>query len=157
MVAFHRRSSKLWSEFVPRRRVEDPFGPPLDPFEGEARARSACVVIGATPNEVAAFHVSARISIRANRLGTLVLGRLGSLPVDYADRFAGPVYDVLFNPTTGWFSVTVFDGAAPPQRFEPGAAGATVGGYRRAPDILGATTPEAILAALDVPRELLDR
>ena len=130
---------------------------PLDPFAGMGppRARSACVVVGATPDEVAAVKITAEMTVRANRLGTLVLGRLGSLPVDYAERFAGPVYDILYNPTTGWFCVTVFDGSLHPRRFEPGATGATAGGYARAPDILGATTPETILDALDVPREVI--
>jgi hypothetical protein len=130
---------------------------PLDPFAGQGapRARSACVVVGAAPDDVAAVKVTAELSIRANRLGTLVLGRLGSLPVDYAERFDGPVYDVMFNPTTGWFTVTIFDAGLHPRRFELGATGATAGGYERAPDILGATTPEAILDALDVPREVI--
>jgi hypothetical protein len=130
---------------------------PLDPFAGRGapRARSACVVVGAAPDEVAAVRITDEMSVRANRLGTLVLGRLGSLPVDYAERFDGPVYDVLYNPTTGWFCVTIFDGGLEPRRFEPGATGDTVGGYRRAPDILGATTPETILDALDVPREVI--
>lgn len=130
---------------------------PLDPFRGAGapKARSACVVVGATPEQVADVMVTDELSIRANRLGTLVLGRLGSLPVDYAERFGGPVYDILYNPTTGWFCVTVFDDDRPPHRFEPGATGDTVGGYARADDILGATTPEAILDALDVPREVI--
>lgn len=129
----------------------------LDPFAGAGppKARSACVIAGATPAQVSALHESDRIAIRANRLGTLVTGRLASLPVDYAERLRGPVYDVLYNPTSGWFCVTIFEGEAPPRRFEPGATGATVGGYARALDILGATTPEAILAALDVPAEFL--
>lgn len=130
---------------------------PIDPFKGQgpARARSACVVVGALPDQVAAVKITGEMTVRANRLGTLVLGRLGSLPVDYSERFDGPVYDVLYNPTTGWFCVTIFDGSLHPRRFEPGATGDTVGGYARAPDILGATTPEAILDALDVPHEMI--
>jgi hypothetical protein len=137
--------------------VSDPLAP-LDPFAGAGppRARSACVVVGATPAEVAEVRVSDSFSIRANRLGTLVLGRLGSLPVDYAERFAGPVYDLLYNPTTGWFCVTIFEGDAPPRRFEPGATADTLGGYPRAADVLGATTREAVLAALDVPPDFVD-
>jgi len=133
---------------------------PLDPFAGRGapRARSACVVVGAAPDDVAAVKITAEMTVRSNRHGTLVLGRLGSLPVDYAERFAGPVYDILYNPTTGWFCVTEYrveDDHLRPRRFEPGATGDTAGGYPRAPDILGATTPEAILDALDVPREVI--
>jgi hypothetical protein len=129
----------------------------IDPFRdaGSPKARSACVIVGSTPEQVAAIHVGDHLSIRANRLGTLVMGRLGSLPVDYADQLDGPVYDVLYNPTTGWFSVTIFEGMEPPRRFEPGATGDVVGGYARAPDILGATDAPAVLAALDVPLDLL--
>ena len=130
---------------------------PLDPFAGAgpAKARSACVVVGASAAEVAALHVSPELSIRDNRLGALVIGRLGSLPIDLAERLDGPVYDLMYNPSTGWFCVTIHEGAEPPRRFEPGASGDTAGGYARAPDILGATTPEAILDALDVPRDFL--
>jgi hypothetical protein len=129
----------------------------IDPFAGAGapRARSACVVVGASPEEVAGFHITPEVAIRANRLGTLVTGRLASLPVDLAERFAGPVYDVMVNPSTGWFCVTIFEGAAAPRRFEPGATGDTVGGYARAADILGATTREAVLDALDIPRDIL--
>jgi hypothetical protein len=129
----------------------------IDPFRdaGSPKARSACVIVGATPEEVTAIHVGDHFSIRANRLGTLVMGRLGSLPLDYSEQLEGPVYDVLYNPTTGWFCVTIFSGLEPPRRFEPGATGETVGGYARAPDILGATEPRAVLAALDVPLDLL--
>lgn len=129
----------------------------IDPFRdaGPPKGRSACVVVGATPDEVAAVHVGADLAIRANRLGTLVTGRLASLPLDYAERFDGPVYDVIANPATGWFAVTIFDGYAAPRRFEPGATGATLGGYARVADVLGATTREAVLAALDIPPEVL--
>jgi hypothetical protein len=130
---------------------------PIDPFrnQGAPRARSACVVVGATPDQVAAVKVTDEMTIRANRLGTLVLGRLGSLPLDYAERFDGPVYDILCNPTTGWFVVMIFEGFEPPRRFELGATGETAGGYTRIADVLGATTAEAILDALDVPREVI--
>ena len=130
---------------------------PIDPFRGrgEPRARSACVVVGATPEQVAGVKVTEEMSIRANRLGTLVLGRLGSLPLDYAERFDGPVYDILYNPTTGWFVVMIFEGFEPPRRFELGATGDTAGGYTRVGDVLGADTPESILDALDVPREVI--
>lgn len=130
----------------------------IDPFatSGPPKARSACVVVGVTPDEVTRVHVSAEMTIRANRLGTLVMGRLGSLPLDYAEQFDGPVYDLMYNPTTGWFSVTIFEGVEPPRRFEPGATDDVVGGYARAPDILGATTREAVLAALDVPASFVE-
>jgi hypothetical protein len=55
----------------------------------------------------------------------------------------------MYSPTTGWFSVTVFRGLDPPVRWDnrPG----TDPGYPRIDDVLGATTPIAILAALDMP------
>jgi hypothetical protein len=130
----------------------------IDPFahSGPPKARSACVIVGAVPEEVAALHVSAELAIRANRLGTLVIGRLGSLPLDYSEHFDGPVYDVMFNPTTGWFCVTVFAAADPPVRFEPDTSGQMLGGYTRVPDILGATTRDGVLEALDIPRAFVD-
>jgi hypothetical protein len=129
----------------------------IDPFatSGPPKARSACVIVGAAPDAVAEVHVSPELSIRANRLGTLVQGRLGSLPVDYAEMFDGPVYDVLFNPTTGWFSVTIFEGEAPPRRFDPSAVGDTAGGYVRVRDILGAREPLDVVRALDIPEAML--
>jgi hypothetical protein len=132
------------------------LAPPAPPRPGDERdadapkARSACVVVGASPAQVAAVADSDRIAIAANRHGSLVTGRLGSLPVDYAEAFAGPIYDILYNPTSGWFAVTVYRGVEEsPVRYDnrPGQDA----GYPRVADILGATTPEGILAALDVP------
>jgi hypothetical protein len=111
--------------------------------------RTACVVIGAAPDQVAAVGTNASTTLRANKLGTLVTGRPGHLVIDYAAELAGPVYDVMYSAQTGWFSVTVFHGLAPPVRWDnrPG----TDAGYARIDDVLGATTPPAILDALDIP------
>jgi hypothetical protein len=116
---------------------------------GEPAARTACVVVGAAPEQVAAVGSNDRTALRANKLGTLVTGRPGELVIDYAAELTGPVYDVMYSPTTGWFSVTVFRGLDPPVRWDnrPG----TDPGYPRIDDVLGATTPIAILAALDMP------
>jgi hypothetical protein len=129
----------------------------IDPFRdaGPPKARSACVIVGATPDAVAAIHVADHFAIRANKLGTLVVGRLGGLPLDYSEAFDGPVYDVLYNPETGWFAVTIFEGMEPPRRFDPTATGEMAGGYARVADILGAREPRAVLDALDVPTDLL--
>jgi hypothetical protein len=129
----------------------------IDPFRdaGPPKARSACVIVGATPEQVAAIHVAPDLTIRANRLGTVVLGRLGSLPLDLAEQLDGRVYDVMYNPETRWFSVTIYDGMEPPRRFDESATGDTAGGFARVHDILGAAAPHAILAALDVPADLL--
>jgi hypothetical protein len=131
--------------------MTDPPAPAAD----APRARSACVVAGARPDAVAALagEAAPAARVRANRLGALVTGRLGGLPVDCAQAFAGPVYDVLYNPTSGWLSVTVFRGEDPPVRWDnrPGADA----GYPRVVDILGATTAAAILDALDVPAEAI--
>lgn len=127
-----------------------PAPPRSDERDDAPKARSACVVVGASPAQVAAVADSDRIAIAANRHGSLVTGRLGSIPVDYAEAFAGPVYDILYNPTSGWFAVTVYRGVEDsPVRFDnrPGQDA----GYPRVPDILGATTPLDILAVLDVP------
>jgi hypothetical protein len=115
----------------------------------EPAARSACVVSGATPEQVAAIGINERIAIRSNKLGTLVTGRLGELPIDYAFELPGPVYDVMYSAKTGWFSVTIFHGEDPPVRWDnrPGEDA----GYTRTKEILGATDPIAILDALDVP------
>jgi hypothetical protein len=112
-------------------------------------ARTACVVVGATPAEVAAVGTNEQSTLRANKLGTLVIGRPGDLVIDYAAELPGPVYDVMYSATTGWFSVTVFRGLAPPVRWDnrPG----TNAGYARIADVLGATTPTMILEALDMP------
>lgn len=110
--------------------------------------RTAVVITGSTPADVLAVGVSERIALRANRLGTLVTGRPGDLVIDYAAELPGPVYDVMYNSSTGWFSVTVFRGlAATRWDNRPG----TNPGYPRVDDILGATTPMAILAVLDIP------
>ena len=110
--------------------------------------RTACVITGTTPDAVVAVGVSERIAVRPNRLGTLVTGRPGDLVIDYASELPGPVYDVMYNSSTGWFSVTVFRGLDA-KRWDnrPG----TDPGYPRVDDILGATTPMAILAVLDIP------
>jgi hypothetical protein len=123
------------------------------------RARSACVVVGATPDAIrslgdAEADANARYTVRANRLGVLIFGRLGGLPVDFAEAFDGPVYDILYNPSTGWFAVTIFRGVeASPVRYDnrPGAEA----GYPRVDDVLGHTSPPEILAALDVPADVL--
>lgn len=116
-------------------------------------ARTACVVVGAVPAQVAAIGTNARTSLRANKLGTLVTGRPGDLVIDYAAELRGPVYDVMYSARTGWFSVTVFRGLEPPTRWDnrPG----TDPGYQRIADVLGETTPTTILDALDIPANAL--
>lgn len=111
--------------------------------------RTACVVFGATPDEVSAVGTNDRMASRANRHGTLVTGKPGDLVIDYAAELSGPVYDVMYNAETGWFAVTVYRGLTQPVRWDnrPG----TNAGYPRTDEILGATTPIAILEALDVP------
>lgn len=110
--------------------------------------RTACVIVGATPDEVAAVGTSRSIAMRTNKLGTLVTGRPGDLVIDYAAELPGPVYDVMYNASTGWFAVTVYRGLEHTTRWDnrPG----TNPGYPRTDDILGATTPLAILDALDI-------
>jgi len=115
--------------------------------------RTACVVSGATPDRVAGIGGSDKLSVRANRLGTLVTGRPGDLVIDYAAELHGPVYDVMYSATTGWFSVTVFRGLAPPVRWDNRPGGDP--GYARIADVLGATTPSAILEVLDIPASAL--
>lgn len=121
----------------------------MAPSQDLPATRTACVVIGAAPEEVAAVGTNPRTSLRANKLGTLVTGRPGDLVIDYAAELTGPVYDVMYSAQTGWFSVTVFRGLGPPVRWDnrPG----TDAGYPRIDDVLGATTPTAILDALDIP------
>lgn len=114
--------------------------------------RTACVIVGATPAQVSAIGLNERIAVRANRLGTLVTGRPGDLVIDYAAELEGPIYDVMYNSQTGWFSVTVFRGlSATRWDNRPG----TNPGYPRVDDILGANTPMAILAVLDIPPDAL--
>ncbi len=123
------------------------------PEEATVQTRTACVIVGATAEQVVAVGMNARIAVRANRLGALVTGRPGDLVIDYAAELAGPVYDIMYNVQTGWFSVTVFKGVAPPMRWDnrPG----TNPGYPRVDDILGAATPSAILAVLDIPPDAI--
>jgi hypothetical protein len=111
-------------------------------------------VVGAAPDEVAAVGTNEHMTLRANRLGTLVTGRPGDLVIDYAAELPGPVYDVMYSARTGWFSVTVFRGLAPPVRWDNRPD--TPAGYPRIDDVLGATTPAAILDALDIPAAALD-
>jgi hypothetical protein len=113
-------------------------------------ARTACVVSGATPEQVAAIGgVRKKVTLSANKLGTLVTGRPGDLVIDYAAELPGPIYDVMYSTKTGWFSVTIFLGLTNTTRWDnrPG----TNPGYPRALDVLGATSPLAILEALDIP------
>ena len=116
-------------------------------------ARTACVVVGAAPTQVAAVGTNDRTTLRANKLGTLVTGRPGDLVIDHAAELTGPVYDVMYSAATGWFSVTVFRGLEPPVRWDnrPG----TDPGYPRITDVLGATCPTTILDALDIPPSAL--
>lgn len=118
-------------------------------IEDAPAARTACVVVGVAPDQVAAVGTNDRTTLRANRLGTLVTGRPGELVIDYATELTGPVYDVMYSAKTGWFSVTVFRGLDPPVRWDnrPGANA----GYERIDDVLGATTPTMILDVLDIP------
>ena len=115
--------------------------------------RTACVIAGATPAEVAAVGTAERIQLRANRLGTLVSGRPGDLVIDYAAELPGPVYDVMYNASTGWFSVTVYRGLDRTTRWDnrPGEHP----GFPRVHEILGATTPLAILEALDIAPSMI--
>ena len=114
--------------------------------------RTAVVICGSTPKEVVAVGVTDRIAVRGNRLGTLVTGRPGELVIDYAAELPGPVYDVMYNSSTGWFSVTVFRGlSATRWDNRPG----TNPGYPRVDDILGANTPMTILTVLGVPTDAI--
>ena len=114
--------------------------------------RSVCVIAGASPAEVTAVGLNERIAIRANALGTLVTGRPGDLVIDFAAELPGPVYDIMYNAQTGWFSVTVFRGLnATRWDNRPG----TNPGYPRVDDVLGATTPMSILAVLDIPPDAI--
>ena len=115
----------------------------------QVTTRTACVIAGATLAEVTEIGVNERIAIRANKVGVLVTGRPGDLVIDYAADLDGPVYDVMYNVQTGWFSVTIFRGLNETKRWDnrPG----TDPGYPRVDDVLGASTPMAILAVLDVP------
>jgi hypothetical protein len=118
----------------------------------EPSTHSVCVITGATPSQVAELGLDDRIAVRANALGTLVTGKPGGRVIDYAAELAGPVYDVMYNPQTGWFSVTVFRGLEA-RRWDnrPG----TNPGYPRVDDVLGASTPMSILAVLDIPPDAL--
>ena len=116
--------------------------------------RTACVITGATPAQVAAVGSSERIQLRANRLGTLVSGRPGDLVIDYAAELPGPVYDVMYNATTGWFAVTVYSGGLDRTTRWDNRPGQNPG-FPRAEDVLGATTPLAILEALDIAPSVL--
>jgi hypothetical protein len=111
--------------------------------------RTACVIQGAAPDQVAQIGTSDRIALRPNKRGTLVTGRPGDLVIDYAAELQGPVYDIMYSARTGWFAVTVYRGLEHTTRWDnrPG----TNPGYPRTDDILGATTPIEILDVLDVP------
>ncbi len=115
--------------------------------------RSACVIQGATPDEVAKVGSSERVTLRANKHGTLVIGRPGDLVIDYAAELPGPVYDIMYSARTGWFSVTVYRGIGNTVRWDNRPD--TNPGFPRTHDILGATTPIEILDVLDVPASVL--
>ena len=119
----------------------------------ERATRSACVVAGATPDEVKPLAGQLDVQLRANRLGTLITGGPDGLPIDCAAELPGPVYDVMYDARTGWFAVTVYRGMTQPSRWDnrPG----TDAGYPRLDDVLGQATPRAILEALDVPADAI--
>jgi hypothetical protein len=123
-----------------------------EPRPTTTATKSACVIAGATPEQVAEIGVTDRIAVRKNALGTLVTGRPGDLVIDYAEAFSGPVYDVMYNAQTGWFSVTVYRGIDV-TRWDNRPADEA--GYPRVDAILGATTPMTILAVLDIPPDAL--
>jgi len=114
--------------------------------------RSACVIAGATPDQVRAVGTNDAVVLRANRLGTLATGRPGDLVIEYAFALAGPVYDVMWNADTGWFAVTIFHGE---QAVRWDNRPDTTGGYPRVDDVLGATTPRAVLDVLDIPPDTI--
>ncbi len=117
------------------------------------RTKTAVVIPGTTVAAVRAIGGEQHIELRANRQGVLITGRPGARVIDYADVLGGPVYDLMYNARTGWFSVTVYTGHAQPTRWDNRPDDDA--GYERLPDVLGATTPSAILAVLDVDAELL--
>jgi hypothetical protein len=116
----------------------------------DVETRTACVIVGATPADVGVMNESSSrsVSVQENRLGTLVTGKPGDLVIDYAAHFDGPVYDVMYNPRTNWFVVTIYRGLEPPERWDnrPG----TNNGYTRVDSVLGAESPLEILRALDI-------
>ena len=116
----------------------------------DVETRTACVIVGATPTDIRTMsgETSHAITVQPNRLGTLVTGKPGDLVIDYAAHFDGPVYDVMYNPRTNWFVVTIYRGLEPPERWDnrPG----TNNGYTRVDSVLGATAPLEILRALDI-------
>jgi hypothetical protein len=124
-----------------------------DELNPQVTTRTACVIVGATLDEVTGIGMSDRIAVRTNKLGVLVTGRPGDLVIDYAAELDGPVYDVMYNTQNAWFSVTIFRGLADTKRWDnrPG----TDPGYPRVDDVLGASTPMAILAVLDIPPDAI--
>ncbi|HTJ47136.1 MAG TPA: hypothetical protein VL463_33775 [Kofleriaceae bacterium] len=130
----------------------------FDPLADESapRARSACVVVGAGTEEVEQLgkaEPNVDFHVRPNKHGVLIYGRLRGLPIELADAFDGPVYDILYNPTSGWFSVTVFKGIREsPVRYDNREGEC---GYPRVHEILGATSPRDILDVLDVPADVI--
>ena len=118
------------------------------------QTRTAVVISGATPDVVRSIGGDQGLTLSTNRLGTLVVGRAGDRVIDYADRLAGPVYDIMYNASTGWFAVTVYEGLDGVTRWDnrPDADS----GYPRVAAVLGATSPATILAALDVDPAVLE-
>jgi hypothetical protein len=113
--------------------------------------RSAVVVVGIAPDVIPKRD---NIDVRANKLGVLITGKPGDLVVDLAYELEGPVYDVMWNAQTSWFAVTIYrGGGGDAVRWDnkPG----TDCGYPRVEDVLGATTPQAILTALDIPADAI--
>jgi hypothetical protein len=135
----------------------DPWVPSLrmvDELNPQVTTRTACVITGATLDEVTGIGMSERIAVRVNKLGVLVTGRPGDLVIDYAAELTGPVYDVMYNSTNGWFSVTIYRGGLQSTTRWDNRPG-TNPGYPRVDDVLGATTPMAILAVLDIPPDAI--
>lgn len=102
------------------------------------------------PEDVRSLASSDGLTVSPNRLGTLVTGRVGDIVIDFAFALPGPVYDVMWNPDTGWFAVTIYRGDNA-VRWDNRPD--TEAGYPRVADVRGATTPRAILDALDMPAD----
>jgi hypothetical protein len=112
------------------------------------------VIADATPESVNALGGGTDLTFAANRIGTIVTGPVGDRVIDYADRVDGPVYDVMYHSKTGWFAVTIYRGLENTVRWDnrPDANP----GYPRVDTVLGASSPLAILDALDIDPALVD-
>ena len=117
-----------------------------------------CVVADATPEQLRRVYGDEDVTYKQTPIGVLCFGELGTLAVDFAYEFHGPVYAVLFRPGDDRFSVTVYSKKGEQaEEFLSNRRGERIQPANDPPadNVLGETLPQKILERLHIPPEVL--